>query len=93
MTTYSATPHTVQAIRYTRVGDIAAVESLWPDDAAVERCRLPGPGRGMSPGIRITTGRWGVIQVRDGEWVLRHEDGTHEVLSNAVFRRRYQPAH
>lgn len=92
MTTYSAIPHTVTAVRYTRVGDITAIEAMWPDHAAVEQCRLPGPGRGMSPGIRITTGRWGVIPVREGEWVLRHADGSHEVLSHRQFCRRYQPA-
>lgn len=91
MTTYSAIPHTVTAVRYTHVGDITAIEALWADDAAVEQCRLPGPGRGMTPGIRINTGRSGVIPVCEGEWVLRHADGSHEVLAHQEFQRRYQP--
>lgn len=92
MTTYSAIPHTVTAVRYTCAGDMKAVEALWPDDAAVEQCRIAGPGRGVTPGILINTGRWGVIRVPEREWVLRHEDGSHEVLSHRQFCRRYQPA-
>lgn len=89
MPTHRRIPEDVDAVRYDGHNAAAIVTLLGgPDNARVEDVRLPGPGRGVTPGIKIVTfSKRG--HAREGDWVARTET-SWKVVPAAQFAADYE---
>lgn len=89
MATHRRVPENVDAVRYDGHNAAAIVTLLGgPDNARVEDTRLPGPGRGVTPGIKIVTFTKR-SQAREGDWVARTE-ASWKVISAKQFEAEYE---
>lgn len=91
MAKYRTKPVEVDALHYDGGFDL---EFLGDD----ETVRSAGDGSGdcVVDMLGAMASGWGVVtlRVRAGQWVVRHApSGWLEVLDDAVFRSRYEPAH
>lgn len=89
MAQYRRKPEEVTAIQYDGTNAEAIVELLGGEtNARTEAANLPGPGRGLTPGIRIQTFAK-QAQAREGDWVARTDAG-FKVISNVQFSAEYE---
>jgi hypothetical protein len=73
-----------------QLDDPAALLTLLESLAArVEAALLPGPGRGMHPGVRIST-LDGTRSARIGDWVALIGPGAYRVIPAAEFAAEYE---
>lgn len=87
---YRKRPIVVQAIHYTG-GNLDAVARFAGTAAKVAPARLPGPGRGVHEGIKITTLE-GVMTASVGDWVIKGAAGEFYPCKDAIFAQTYEPA-
>lgn len=79
------------AIRYDGANADAVLAFLGgPTMAEIEHITVHGPGRGLTPAIRVTVPTHPVVRLRAGEWLVR-EDGTYDALTDDAFRKHYAP--
>ncbi|MFD6416014.1 hypothetical protein [Streptomyces sp. NPDC060194] len=89
MAWYRTRPGKVQAVRYDGTNAAAIVALLGGStNARTEQVQLPGPGRGLTPGIRIQTfAQRG--QARRGDWITTTGAG-FKVMSDQQFTAQYE---
>ncbi|MBF6138116.1 hypothetical protein IU501_34675 [Nocardia otitidiscaviarum] len=76
----------LEAIQLTR-DNIAAVEEF--TNGRVKEINIPGPGRGVHPGARITT-LDGKLTAEWGDWIIRGTTGSLFTRDPAAFTETYE---
>lgn len=85
MRRYVSRQHNVDAIQFLRPSNDH--EEFWLGNAEVHGVRR---SHVHDTGYELVSDC--LIPVRDGDWIVTHEDGTREALSTPVFMARYEPA-
>lgn len=89
MAKYTRNTETVEAARWSKIGDHAAITALSviSDEKGKEICT--SCGRPMSAhGMRDLDGHQ-YDTICPGRWIITHEDGRTEYLDDATFQARY----
>lgn len=91
MTTYRKKPVEVQAIRYDGTNAEQVIEFMGgAKQANAEERMLPGPGRGMHPGIVIHTLE-GDMRASVDDWIIRGVQGEFYPCKPDIFEATYEP--
>lgn len=84
-------PVEVAAVRYVGGNAVEIVAFIGgPDRARVVERQLPGPGRGMHPGIAIHTLE-GTMVASLGDWIIRGVQGEFYPCKPGIFAATYEP--
>lgn len=88
LTTYQTKKQTVEAIKIDRWTDDYMITSKWKE-AKVEVIRDRGSEMESTIAVDIELGGYGAT-VSVGNYLLKHEDGSFEVLDVATFQEKYE---
>lgn len=93
-TRWVARHRTVKAIQFDGA-NARAVEDLLNEGCpvqwvTVEPVTLPGPGRGITRALALTTLQ-GVQHARPDTWITSEEPGSIRIYTSSAFRQDYEP--
>lgn len=86
---YRRRPGEVEAVQVQLDQPNELAEFLEPLPARIEAAMLPGPGRGMHPGVHIRT-LDGTRSAGVGDWIAITGPGTYRVIPAAQFAAEYE---